>query len=253
VAGVTPPRDAAATLDRRIQPRWLRGFDVSKFQLEIDFAAARAGGIRFGWIREGESNWSTPDDKWSRNWPACHAAGIPCGPYHPVHGDAPGAVQARIFRDRCKDWEHGLALRPAIDLETRGGAPLHEAEAMAEETERLFGVAPILYVGRYFAREIGLTRKSPLARLLLWLPAYDTDAPQLPDAWDRWHVWQLSGNGTAPGVSTACDLNVVQSEADLDEILDVSRRGPVEVPRADAVTAPLATSLLADPAKEPTP
>ncbi len=229
---MSPPRDDAATLDRRIRPRWLRGFDVSKFQLEIDFVAARAGGIRFGWIREGESTWGTPDDRWLQNWPACHAAGIPCGPYHPVHGDAPGRDQARILRDRCKNWEHGRDLRPAIDLETRGGAPLHEAEAMAEETELLFGVAPILYVGKWFAREIGLTRSSPLAKLLLWLPAYDTATPELPDAWDRWHVWQYSGNGRAPGVSTACDLNVVRTRADLDEILDVSAMGPAETMRS---------------------
>jgi len=230
--------DDEKMLERRLRPEWLRGFDVSKFQLEIDFPAARAGGIRFGWIREGESTWTTPDDRWLRNWPACHAAGIPCGPYHPVHGDAPGAVQARILRDRCRDWEHGRDLRPAIDLETRGGAPLHEAEAMAEEIEKLFGVAPIIYTGKWFAREIGLTRSSPLARCPLWLAAY-TDAPELPDAWDRWHVWQYSGNGRAPGVSTACDLDVIRSQADLDELLDVSGRGPTEVPRASSDTAPL--------------
>jgi lysozyme len=226
--------DDPRVLEARVDPAWLRGFDVSKFQLEIDFAAAKAGGISFGWIREGESTWSTPDDRWMRNWAACHAAGIPCGPYHPVHGDAPGRTQARILRDRCRDWEHGRDLRPAIDLETRGGAPLHEAEAMAEEVELLFGVAPVLYVGKWFAREIGLTRASPLAKLLLWLPAYDTAHPELPDAWDRWTVWQLSGNGAAPGVSTACDLDVVRTRADLDLLLDVSNRGPAEVPRADS-------------------
>jgi lysozyme len=226
--------DDPRVLEARVDPSWLRGFDVSKFQLEIDFEKARAGGISFGWIREGESTWGTPDDRWHSNWPACHAAGVPCGPYHPVHGDAPGRDQARILRDRCQDWEHGRDLRPAIDLETRGGAPLHEAEAMAEEVELLFGVAPVLYVGKWFAREIGLTRSSPLAKLLLWLPAYDTAHPELPDAWDRWTVWQLSGNGAAPGVSTACDLDVVRTRADLDLLLDVSNVGPAEVPRADS-------------------
>lgn len=226
--------DDQAMLDRRVQPGWLRGFDVSKFQLEVDFAAANAGGIRFGWIREGESTWNTPDDRWLRNWSGEHSAGIPCGPYHPVHGDAPGRDQARILRDRARDWQRGRDLRPAIDLETRGGAPLHEAEAMAAELEHLFGIAPILYVGKWFAREIGLTRSSPLAKLLLWLPAY-VDHPELPDAWDDWLVWQISGNGRAPGVSTACDLDVVRSEADLALLLD----DPREVPRAAASNAPV--------------
>lgn len=229
--------DSPKVLESHVKPEWIRGFDVSKYQLRVDFAAARAGGIRFGWIREGEATYGTPDDMWWSNWAACHAAGVLCGPYHPVHGDIPGRDQARIMRDRCKNWEHGRDLRPAIDLETRGGFPLHEAEAMAEELETLFRVAPILYVGKWFAKEIGLTRKSPLAKLLLWLPAYGTASPELPDAWDKWHVLQYSGNAAAPGVSTACDLNVIKTEADLDEVLDVSNVGPDEVPRADSVVA----------------
>jgi lysozyme len=224
-----------------LDPTWLRGFDVSKFQLAIDFPTAKASGIAFGWIREGESTWVTPDDRWLRNWAACHAAGIPCGPYHPVHGDAPGRMQARILRDRCRDWQRGRDLRPAIDLETRGGAPLHEAEAMAEEVEALFGIAPILYVGRWFAREIGLTRASPLARLPLWLPAYVDGPPELPDAWDRWHVWQYTAKGRVPGISTACDLDVIRTRADLDELRGVEVvEAPIrELPRAESIVAPM--------------
>jgi GH25 family lysozyme M1 (1,4-beta-N-acetylmuramidase) len=89
------------------------------------------------------------------------------------------------------------------------------------------------YVGRWFAREIGLTRASSLARVPLWLPAYVEGPPELPDAWDRWHVWQYSGNGRAPGVSTRCDLDVIRMQADLDasrgvEVVDAPVR---EVPR----------------------
>jgi lysozyme len=224
-----------------LDPTWLRGFDVSKFQLEIDFVAAKAAGIAFGWIREGESTWGTPDDRWLRNWPACHAAGIPCGPYHPVHGDAPGRTQARILRDRCRDWQRGRDLSPAIDLETRGGAPLHEAEAMAEEVEALFGIAPILYVGRWFAKEIGLTRASSLARLPLWLPAYVDGPPELPDAWDRWHVWQYTAKGRVPGISTACDLDVIRTPADLEVLrgIEVVEAPVAEVPRAESILAPM--------------
>lgn len=31
-----------------LDPTWLRGFDVSKFQLAIDFSTARSAGIAFG-------------------------------------------------------------------------------------------------------------------------------------------------------------------------------------------------------------
>lgn len=115
---------------------------------------------------------------------------------------------------------------------------------MAAEIELLFGIAPILYVGRWFAREIGLTRASPLAKLPLWLPAYVEGPPELPDAWDRWHVWQYSASGRVPGVSTKCDLDVIRTQADLDELRGVEEEPSREPPRAESIVAPMQVAVI---------
>ena len=220
----------------------LLGCDVSKFQLEVDFPKLVEVGIAFGYIREGESNWREGDDRWAINWPAAHAAGLPCGPYHPPHGGSSGRDQARILRDRCRDWEHGRDLRPAIDLEVKG-TPVEVAEEMAEEILALFGVLPVVYTGKWFARAIGLGRSSILAQCPLWLAAYVSPPPALPDAWDDWTIWQFSGSGRLPGITTDVDLNVIRSAAALDMLRDVSRVGPPETMRSPgADPAPMATA-----------
>lgn len=216
----------------RIDPSWLLGCDVSKFQIDVDFPRLKAAGVAFGYVREAEGFFATPDDRWTVNWKGMHAAGIPCGPYYPPH-DGDGREQAKRMRGWCGDWEHGRDLRPSIDFEVKGTS-LKTAEDMARGILDLFGVLPLIYGGKWFFREVGLARSSILASCPLWLADYE-DEPHLPDAFDDWAVWQCNPKGRLDGVPTDVDINVVRSRATLDLLLDVSRVGPAEVPRADAV------------------
>ena len=234
---------------------WLRGVDVSKFQGRVDWHAVAESDIAFAYIREGESNWQTPDDRWVENWKGAHDAGVPCGPYHPPHSGASGRDQARILRDRCADWTIGRDLRPAIDLEVTGRYILHVAEEMAEEILGLFGVLPIIYTGSFFADGIGLDRSSILARCPLWIAAYTAPGlPRLPKAWDRWTSWQWTGNGRCAGIAMEVDLDAVRTAEDLAELYGAPppTLRSAEPPRATADDpAPLTTA--AQNAQESTP
>lgn len=228
----------------------LLGCDVSKFQLDVDFATL-AKSIAFGFVREGESNWKEGDDKWAVNWKGMHVAGIPCSPYHPPHaGD--GREQARILRGRCADWEHGRDIRPVIDLEVEG-ASRKVAEDMAEEILAQFGVLPILYTGKWIANGLGITRGSILAQCPLWLASYVPHPAPLPDAWDRWTAWQFTDKGRLPGISVNVDLNVIRSRADLDWLRDQVPVGPVEVPRANDDLGPAPVTSAAQESSDERP
>lgn len=200
---------------------WARGIDVSKFQGAIDWDAVVDAGATFCWIREGESNWSTPDDRWAQNWHDARAAGLLCGPYHAIHGGVDPRVQARILRDRCGDFRPGVDLPPALDWEVAGGG--HEPEealAFIEEAEALFGVRLVVYTGMGFADRWPELRETALASRPLWVAHYGVSSPTAPRAWGTsgggrsWAFWQMTGNGRWPGISTPVDLDVYAGTVD---------------------------------------
>src|SRR4051812_44035850 len=59
----------------------VHGVDVSKYQGEIDWQAAKASGVRFAWIKATEGG-DHMDEKFYQNWQNAKAAGVPRGAYH---------------------------------------------------------------------------------------------------------------------------------------------------------------------------
>jgi lysozyme len=235
----------------------LEGIDISKFQGPIDWHAVAAAAIAFGWIREGESDWSTADERWVENWANARAADFFAGPYHAIHGGVDPRTQARILRDRCKDFRPGLDLAPMVDWEVAGGG--HEPEELAaflDEGERLFQTQFFVYTGPGFADRWAPARELAIATRPLIVAHYGVRRPTIPRAWSSAIGWQYAGdNGcSVPGItSPRVDHDVFFGSLDQLKVLlramaFQKSSGPAEGSRAESIVAALNASFIADPA-----
>lgn len=210
----------------------LRGIDVSVYQGTIDWPAAAAGGVDFTIIRQ--SHGTVDDTTFVRNWNGSRSAGIVRGAYQYFDPWSDAAAQADNIVDGLIGAGFGVGdLPPTLDVEqpARTGQPL---PVPADYTTRIttwvgvirrrLGVEPMIYTGGYYWD--GSVRSRTFMSLPLWHAQYfnypgtiyNLDVSPLPngacatsvsDAWPRWTFWQFAGgNGRAPGVTGAVDLDV---------------------------------------------
>ncbi|MET7435206.1 GH25 family lysozyme, partial [Streptomyces flaveolus] len=93
-----------------------RGHDVSSHQRRVDWAAARAKGARFVYVKATEStNYRNP--YFSGQYSGAREAGLIRGAYHFARPDrSSGAKQAAYFVRHGGDWRaDGWTLPPALD------------------------------------------------------------------------------------------------------------------------------------------
>ena len=74
----------------------IHGIDVSKYQGEIDWPAARDSGVTFAWIKATEGG-DYKDAYFDHNWQAAKDAGIVRGAYHFAYWCRPAEEQVRWF------------------------------------------------------------------------------------------------------------------------------------------------------------
>src|SRR4051812_45438591 len=95
----------------------IRGIDVSHHQRDIDWAAVKASGISFAYIKATEGA-DFKDSKFSENWNNSNAAQIVRGAYHFFTFGTSGESQAANFIAAVSS--DANMLPPAIDLEFSG-------------------------------------------------------------------------------------------------------------------------------------
>ena len=108
-------------------------------------------------------------------------------------------------------------LLPVLDLEagmkTDDQLNVDWALAWMEELACHERVRPIIYTAKwYYNSYMKHASKSSLQNIAdypLWLASYNdgTDAERKISIWDRWSVWQWTGNGSVAGVKGKCDQN----------------------------------------------
>lgn len=195
------------------------GFDVSRYNANVDWRGLAASGHRFVYVKatEGTSH-TSPTHAAQRT--AARAAGLYQGAYHyarPAASD--GATQARFFTAHGGAWSpDGRTVPGALDLEqSTAGARCHGLTVAAMRLwvrdfvatyADLNARAPVVYVKAEVWREcLGDARDAGGADL--WLFDHDGDPAPLPAAWTRPTLWQR-------GVEAGLDRNVFfGSEADL--------------------------------------
>ena len=203
----------------------MAGVDVSRYNPEVDWAALRAAGHRFAYVKATEGT-SHRSPTFAAQADGAREQGLFVGGYHyarPASSD--GATQARFFADNGGGWTpDGRTLPGALDLEgnTSGDrcydltpAQLRAwvqdfSDAYADVTGRF----PVVYVKAVtWAQCLG---DQPAARpgQHLWLYDHGAAPGALPPGWDRPTFWQRA-------IEDGLDRNVFYgTEADLARLAD---------------------------------
>lgn len=176
-----------------------QGLDVSNFQGEFDWAAAKAQipNLRFGMFRVtqglGGKGTGSPDPDAAHNYAGSKAAGLEHGGYHFLNPRLSGQAQAEYF---VKTWHLiGDGLAPldmlSLDNETPGASPAAVAACADAFMRELTSLVPhnprIVYTFIDFAREGNC---AGLGGYPLWLAYPNSTAPKTPPPWTGMKFWQ---------------------------------------------------------------
>ena len=193
-----------------------RGIDVSEYQEKIDWAAVKAGGFDFAFIRIGYRGYTNgeifPDDLARENLAGAKAAGIDVGVY--FYSQAVSPEEAEAEARWCLEFlgSEMLDLPLVYDWEWVG----HEArtggmdKATLTECAKTFcrtiengGYQPMLYFNSHISRD--LLDLQELAQYPFWLAQYreKMDYPYQVD------FWQYTEEGTVPGIKGKVDIDLM--------------------------------------------
>ena len=202
-----------------------KGIDVSKWQAEIDWERAKAGGVEFAMLRAGYGQGNI-DDKFKRNADECTWLGIPFGVYWFSY--AYNVERARREAQYCIEAikPYKLAYPVAFDFEydsvnnaAKKGVTI--TKQLASDMTRAFceeiraaGYTPIVYanpdyLSRYFDADIA-------SRYDIWLAQWPKN-PDVNNPPRECAMWQYSNSGTISGISGHVDMNVCYKDYEGDE------------------------------------
>lgn len=181
----------------------LEGMDVSVYQGDIDFAAAKEDGIEVVYIRASYGA-DGVDETFRRNYEKAKEAGVALGFYHFLDTRVPAEaqLQARRFAQLIRGLDYQC--RPVLDYELTSALPPQRATQIAraflEALEAELGVRGMVYC------DVSNARRLDLGEYPLWIAEWEVDSPDLRDtAWDSWTGWQYTDDGRVAGVPTAVD------------------------------------------------
>jgi lysozyme len=185
----------------------IRGIDVSHHQGPIDWAAVKASGIQFAYIKATEGANFT-DATFADHWKNSNGAAIARGAYHFFRLGTSGELQAAHFIATVP--AEADALPPAIDLEFSGynkdrrPPPEEFQRDLATFWDAVFAhyrKLPVVYTASDFQKQY--LRFMPVERL--WI----REVVLRPDS--GWTFWQFSARGHVRGVPGFVDLNAFHS------------------------------------------
>ncbi|MCF7698071.1 glycoside hydrolase family 25 protein [Loktanella sp. M215] len=189
----------------------IHGVDVSRYQGNVDWRAARASGISFAYIKATEGG-DLADPMFHTYRTGAAAAGVRQGAYHFYYFCRSAREQAEWFiRNVPRD---PSALPPVLDLEwnhqsrscTRrpSGAEVRaEATLFLDMLERHYGKRPLVYTTPDFYHQTGLGQ---LPRTQFWLRSVAAH-PSERYPGEGWSFWQYTGTGVVPGFARPVDIN----------------------------------------------
>jgi lysozyme len=208
----------------------IQGIDVSYWQGNIDWNAARAAGIRFAYIKATEGG-DFLDPKFVDNWYAAKRAGVARGAYHFVYWCRPADEQALWFMLNVPP--DADALPPVLDVEWNTHSKTCPRKVSREEALRTIrtlltaleahtGKQPIIYTDPKFHREV-LAGEFPGYHF--WLRSVAAEPSEVYQD-RRWTFWQFTTTGTVPGVTGRVDRNsFAGTDADWQRVLNWLQAG----------------------------
>lgn len=217
----------------------LFGIDVSKWQGQIDWAAAKNDGVMYAIIRASHGV-NTIDEWFDYNWEQTHAHSIPVGVYQYFEPAQDPIAQADLMLAMMGDLQPG-DLPPVIDVESStNSVPAQTAAAVRDwidHVEEATGVAPIIYTGRYFWQDH--VQSDEFVGYPLWIAHYTTGCPNIPAPWPTWAFHQYSSSGSVAGIAGNVDMNLFNGS--LEDLMAMTVQdlqppvGGFDAPACDAV------------------
>ncbi|MDQ0472903.1 glycoside hydrolase family 25 protein [Labrys wisconsinensis] len=207
----------------------VHGIDVSKYQGQIDWAAAARGGVRFAYLKATEGG-DRNDEMFQTNWDGARAAGIPTGAYHFFYFCRPASEQVAWFKTHVPPARDSLP--PVLDMEWNPQSPTckirppadkvrAEMRVFLQEMEAFYGKKPIIYTTIDFHRDV-LTDE--LADYPFWVRSVKAH-PSARYGGRSWAFWQYTATGSVPGVAGKVDRNVFAgSEKEWQAFLEKASR-----------------------------
>ncbi len=189
----------------------IQGIDVSYWQGNVDWNAARAAGIRFAYIKATEGG-DFLDPKFLDNWYAAKRAGVARGAYHFVYWCRPADEQALWFMLNVPPDTD--ALPPVLDVEWNTHSKTCPRKVSRDEAlqtirtlltalEAHTGKQPIIYTDPKFHREV---LEGEFPGYHFWLRSVAAEPSEVYQD-RRWTFWQFTTTGTVPGVTGRVDRN----------------------------------------------
>jgi lysozyme len=198
----------------------VEGVDLSDGQGTIDWAKARAAGVRFGIVKASQGTYNT-QSLFAANWSGMKAAGVIRGAYHFFDPTEDGVAQAKHFLAVMGALSAG-DLPPMLDIECPDGDNAclgwsggTGAAAAATIRQRMMdflnyvqsatGRKPLIYTfGSYFSSSGVATTGLQGYPLNI---AYPTTSScfNVPSPWTAATMWQYSWTGSVSGIPGQVD------------------------------------------------
>ena len=190
----------------------IHGIDVSKWQGDIDWHAAKKGGVHFAWIKATEGG-DHYDDRFLTNWTNARAAGVPRGAYHFYYFCRPVEEQISWVKQIVPvdptalplvldmEWNaHSKTCRHRPDRETI----LRDMRHFLDEMEKHYGKRPVIYSSVDFHRDrmVGQLKNEEF-----WLRSVAAHPTRAYIGRDDWVFWQYTAEGRVPGIKGNVDRN----------------------------------------------
>jgi lysozyme len=200
---------------------YVHGIDVSHHETVEDWAAVRAAGYRFAWLKATQGR-THVDTKLAEYAHGAAQAGLLVGYYHfadLLNETGRGDVHAQI--DHFLEVIRGLpAARMPLVLDIEKEVPLTardyttwcETWTAAIRGYQLAGddPEPAVYTSKRIV-DRDLATDHQLGRYALWSPRYSgsfTTPPELAAGWPYWSIWQYTDKGTVPGIEGAANVDL---------------------------------------------
>jgi GH25 family lysozyme M1 (1,4-beta-N-acetylmuramidase) len=185
------------------------GMDVSSFQGNVNWPAARAAGARFAYIKATEGvNYTNP--YFAQQYNGSYHAGIIRGSYHFALPDrSSGATQADYFVNHGGGWsKDGKTFPGALDIEYNPYGQVCYGKSASSMVSWLHDFA-----NRYKARtgrdvviytttnwwSMCTGNNSGFSANPLWIANYSSSPYPLPHGWSFYTIWQNADHGPFPG------------------------------------------------------
>ena len=182
----------------------LAGIDVSHYQGDIDWAAVKASGIGFAYLKATDGI-TYVDARYATHAAELKKLGLPHGGYHFYEPKDDPIAQAKHYLGKVA-FASG-SLPPVLDVEITSGLKPAQIRAgvmqWLEFVEKQTGCRPMIYsYAAYWNQNLG----GEFADYPLWLADY-APRPKLPDDVKTWRFWQHSQKGRVRGIDSSVDLN----------------------------------------------